>query len=382
MRILKFDMIHPSAYIHQKKAAWGNIDQLSRKEYLQKILDFRINFSDYYTYHLQQQGWEAEEFLVNDDTYYEKVAKELFGSKLKLTQLKESLKDKIRPTANRWKKHLMATYIRQYKPDVIFVREPSHIDSDFWRTFSAQSLLVSRNSAFLTPVWHPRHWDLIYTSTPEYKVFFELNNVPSIINANGFDKRVIQQLTNQPKQYDITFVGGLNYKTAKIRTSLMETISQSIDFKWWGYGHETLPENDLLKKNWQGLTSGLDMFQICKDSRIVLNDYVDMANGHGVNQRIFEVLGSGTFMLTREAANLKTEFPENLFVTFKDKDDCIDKINYYLKNEAEREEIAQNGQQFILQNYSYQKLMETISEQLLDHYNQKFKTQRVLHKRN
>ena len=128
-----------------------------------------------------------------------------------------------------------------------------------------------------------------------------------------------------------------------------------------------------MRKSHKGLASGLEMLQIYKDSRIVFNDYGEIADGMGVNQRIFEVLGVGSFLLTRKADNLSKTFPKDIFGTFTDEKDCLDKINYYLKNEAEREEMAKAGQDFIIKNYNYKELMKEIDTILRQNYKLKFK---------
>ena len=115
-----------------------------------------------------------------------------------------------------------------------------------------------------------------------------------------------------------------------------------------------------------------DRFEIYKQSRIVFNDYSEVANKTANNQRMYEAMGVGTLLLTREAENIKKQFPDNIFVTFRDEKDCLDKINYYLKNEKEREEIALAGQKFVLENYTYEKLMKETDTILRNSYKRKF----------
>ncbi|MEO8446830.1 MAG: glycosyltransferase, partial [bacterium] len=75
---------------------------------------------------------------------------------------------------------------------------------------------------------------------------------------------------------------------------------------------------------------------------------------------------------TREAENLKDEYPDNIFATFKNEQDCLEKIKYYLENEKEREEIAKRGQEYVLKNFTYDKLMEELDVQLKESYSKKF----------
>ena len=135
---------------------------------------------------------------------------------------------------------------------------------------------------------------------------------------------------------------------------------------WWKYGGDGREMKDfpVLEQSYQGFTSGLEMFQIFKDSKIVINDYVDTANGIGFNQRMFEVMGSGAFMLTRKAPNFDGLFPKNIFATYEDEKDFLDKADYFLKHEKEREEIAENAQKFIVENYDYSNIVRDFSNDL------------------
>jgi hypothetical protein len=373
MRLLKFDTINPEKYIRIKiKENSSEVSNMDRKQMLEWIINLRGNFSDFYTYHLRNLGWEAEEFIVSEP-YLEKVVDELYGATKNIRHLKDDLLNRLRPFKDRWKLNAIVDYINSYKPDVILVREQIGIPSDLWHGFRNKSLIVSR---IATPV--PRHWshtdfDLILTSTEAFKTFFELNGVPSYINQNGFDERVLGELKQGQKKYNSTFVGGLGDKFWINRTKCFRYLVKNTDILWWGYNEEIFPETDEIRQRHRGLASGLEMLQIYKDSKIVFNDYGEIADGMGVNQRIFEVLGVGSFLLTRQADNLNQRFPKDIFGTFTDEKDCLDKINYYLKNEKEREEMAKAGQDYIMKHYNYKDLMKELDVILKENYYSKFK---------
>jgi hypothetical protein len=373
MRLLKFDTINPEKYILRKiKDNASEISSMSRKQMLDWIISLRGNFSDFYTYHLRNLGWEAEEFIVSEP-YLEKVIDELYGATKGIIHLKDDILNKLRPFKDRWKLNVIKDYINNYKPDVILIREQIGIPSDYWHGFRNKSLIVSRIATPVPRYWSHTDFDLILTSTEVFRTFFELNRVPSYINHNGFDERVLSELKQGEKKYNTTFVGGLGDKFWINRTKCFRFLAMNTDAVWWGYNEEIFPETDVLRQKHKGLASGLEMLQIYKDSRIVFNDYGEIADGMGVNQRIFEVLGVGSFLLTRKADNLSKTFPKDIFGTFTDEKDCLDKINYYLKNEAEREEMAKAGQDFIIKNYNYKELMKEIDTILRQNYKLKFK---------
>ncbi len=106
------------------------------------------------------------------------------------------------------------------------------------------------------------------------------------------------------------------------------------------------------------------MYQLYNDSKIVLNDYVDTSKNIGFNQRMFEVMGVGAFMLTRQAKNFADDFPDNIFATFTDSEDCLEKIDHYLANPDRRNEIARNGQQHVKEHYNYADIIRAFDQEL------------------
>ncbi len=372
LKLLKFDTINPQIYIlNLIKENQDEFQKMKREEFLEWMISTRGNFSDFYTYNLSKSGWETQEFFMNE-YYLDKTADELYKGSKKFKKIISEIKNKIRPIQNRWEMTVLGDYIKKYKPDVIFVREQIGIPSVFWKGNGNNSLVVSRIATPIPKFWSPIDWDLILTSTETYKKFFEVNGIQSVINENGFDERILDELEKTGKKYDVTFVGGLGDRNWKRRTRVIEYISGKTDFKWWGYNANKYEPSHPINKSYMGITSGLKMLNIYRQSKIVFNDYGEIAEGAGVNQRLFEVLGVGSLLLTREAENLEKNFPPGIFVTFKDEKDCLEKINYYLTHEKEREEIALAGQKYILENFSYKKLMHELDAVLKESYYKKF----------
>ena len=70
--------------------------------------------------------------------------------------------------------------------------------------------------------------------------------------------------------------------------------------------------------------------------------------------RVFEALGIGSFMLSDKGIYPKYLEDGMDFISYKDTNDLLDKIEYYLENEneREREEIAKHGYETICKYYS------------------------------
>ena len=371
LTLIKLDIIHPPEYLQKKQKEWKDLSELSVDDYRNRLIALRSNYSDFYTYHLNQTGeWQAEEYFLMDDVFTDKIAKELFGWKYPLKKfLFGRGRFLVHYRRSIWESYVLRKFLQSRNDDVIFVRSQP-IPSQFFRAFYRESLLVSRLSARLPKAWHPNDWDLIYTDQPDFKTFFELHGVRTILNDQGFDRRILDELETQGKKYDVTFVGGLGTENFQKRTVFLDALMETVNVQWWGYwwkygkDRRKLADFTRLNKAYNGLTSGKEMFQIFKDSKIILNDYVDTANGIGFNQRMFEVMGCGAFMLTRHAPNFKGTFPEGIFATYENLEDLKHKIAYYLKNEDEREAIAKKGQRFVLENYDYERIGERFGKDL------------------
>ena len=73
-----------------------------------------------------------------------------------------------------------------------------------------------------------------------------------------------------------------------------------------------------------------------------------------LNMKFTEVLSCGTLLLSNKPEDFDdVGFKEGEhLVIYKDLNDMQDKINYYLKHDNEREEIAKNGMEFVRKNHS------------------------------
>lgn len=97
--------------------------------------------------------------------------------------------------------------------------------------------------------------------------------------------------------------------------------------------------------------------KIYKRTRINLNIHIPQHTGF--NCRTFEILGNGNFELC-DKQNLEYIHLEDgkHIVFYEDKQELLKKIDYYLKNDEEREKIASQGGEYINKQYSFDKILE------------------------
>lgn len=92
---------------------------------------------------------------------------------------------------------------------------------------------------------------------------------------------------------------------------------------------------------------------VFKNSKINLNISLRSII-NGIPLRCFEIMGSEGFLLTNYQQDFMNHFvPDEDFVYFDSEKDMLDKIEYYLNNDAERKEIAHNGFKKIEAEHTY-----------------------------
>lgn len=74
----------------------------------------------------------------------------------------------------------------------------------------------------------------------------------------------------------------------------------------------------------------------------------------GIPLRAFEIMGAEGFLLTNYQEDFLSFFtPDEDFVYFESREDLLSKIDYYLKNDEERKQIARNGFEKIASRHTY-----------------------------
>lgn len=145
---------------------------------------------------------------------------------------------------------------------------------------------------------------------------------------------------NVPRKYDISFVGNV----------------------FPG------PREDLLnviKKNFPNVFIGKkfhdEMAVVFSESKIVFNRSIK----NDINMRIFEALSAGSLLVTNNLDNngLSELFTDGRhLVAYKDEDELLRKIRYYMEHEDEREKIALEGMLEAQKSHTYEQRMDAILE--------------------
>lgn len=98
-------------------------------------------------------------------------------------------------------------------------------------------------------------------------------------------------------------------------------------------------------------------------SKIVVNACVN----RDVNMRVFEAMASGALLITDPADGLEELFEDGKhLVVYRNDDNLVEFIQFYLDNASERQRIAEEGRRFVLAHHTYEKRVEKMLHDVLD----------------
>jgi len=172
--------------------------------------------------------------------------------------------------------------------------------------------------------------------------FFNKNGANSILLQIGADTKIYFP-KKQEKNIDVFFLGAKDKKREFFINFLLKN---NIHVQCYGYGWKNGPlfTNNIAEKY--------------RNSKIILNF---VRKGSGFSIRVFQAMATGSFLLSECCPDLKRFFQlKEHLDCFKNRDQLLEKVLYFLKNSEEREKIAENGCKFVHKNYSMEAIMKKI----------------------
>lgn len=104
----------------------------------------------------------------------------------------------------------------------------------------------------------------------------------------------------------------------------------------------------------------ISLHKAYSSSKILLNDHrKDMRDKGFISNRIFDGFASGAFIISDEIIGAKEIFGDSL-ITYSNKKDIHEKLDYYLEHEEERRKIALKGRKIVLSKHTFTKRVNHI----------------------
>ena len=365
--------------------------ELERQPYKEQLRARNETFfgvADFYSSNLRKLGHEAFDVYANNEFMQETWASEhevqakgpLSASKGALQRVRgvasrtplRYLKPLFRPVLLSLQARfydILAAQIRHLEPDVILNQAMHVIDCGFLREMKSSSrLLVGQNAATPLPGSADlRCYDLAISSFPPTVQWFRAKGIPAELHSLAFEPKVLDSLQSGGRAFDIAFIGAF-HKLHTSRVAMLETLSSRFDgMRIWGPGVESLPSSSPIRKRYVGQAWGKEMYQILHDSKIAINHHGDVGP-YANNLRMYEATGVGTLLVTDWKMNLHELFePGKEIVAYRNAEECAQLIEYYLRNDREREDIARAGQRRTLGEHTFLHRMQQLVEIVAKH---------------
>lgn len=216
-----------------------------------------------------------------------------------------------------------------------------------------------------------RQFDLVTSGVPAGVRRFQARGIRNVIHSTfGFNANLYRPL-ELPVEHDVSFVG-IYHPFREWMIDRLRAAGHDVVL----YGHRwpngRLPIDDVVKViNRSRISLNLSdgarwepSYILAKPIAVAWN--VKFPKREGVKARHFEIAACGSFQLSYQAEDLATYLvPGQEVATFADAADLVDKVRYYLSHTEEREEVARAGQERARREYSAQRLLKELVEEII-----------------
>jgi len=205
--------------------------------------------------------------------------------------------------------------------------------------------------------------DLVFLCNEEGGKYIKHDRV--LFSHYGFNPKYFMKKESQNKQYD-TLLDGSMFKTEYVNRAVIGKHILDSGFTLKIIGDRHWLSGDARFKNILQFprVNNNQMTYFYNRARIVICTYYEYASRE-YDGRIFQVMGSGTLVLSQKQKNIEKDFIDGkhlaLFSTY---DELVDKIGYYLKHEDEREKIADEGMKYVHSNFTTTQVVKNILDEV------------------
>ncbi len=208
-----------------------------------------------------------------------------------------------------------------------------------------------------------KFYDYFFTYDPySVKLYKGAGQKNAFYLPYGYDSGIVSNLKLSKKDYkkygcDVSFIGSYYPK----REELLSKIKNKYNLKIWGRGWKGTNCEDVYQG---GALYGAETLKAMKASTILLNIHKGFgegveSSGEGLNLRVMEGAACGAFQISNRQADIPNMFkPEEEIVLFENWNEVVEKIDFYLRNEEKRKQIAKAGNERFLAEHTLDKRMK------------------------
>lgn len=320
--------------------------------------------SDFYSRHLKNLGYEAEDFIVNATPLQTTWATEsnFRYSNLALKFPQRLSKIPFIGTLLPGLAEIAVAQIKDYRPDILYCQNIGFLPPEKLIELKRHvKLIVGQIASPLPPAQYLKAYDLITTSFPHFVPRLRAMGIASEYFRIAFDPKVLECLGPVNKDIGISFVGGISRDHGNALSTL-EYLAKNTPIEFFGYGADSLDAASPMRPRHHGEVWGLDMYRALARSRITLNRHIDVAENNANNMRLYEATGVGTMLLTDRKDNLGELFEIGKeVVAYSSPEEAAELIRHYLAHPDETQAIARAGQARTLREHTYKHRMQELA---------------------
>ncbi len=401
MNIVRLQKIRTyySNYLKRFYADRPGLAHLSYDEQFRALMDNCFGAADFWTKPLAELGYETFETISNVEALQQRWAAE-----------KEVEKNS---DADNWLLEITARQVKWFSPTVLFVADYVTFNHAFLRQLRADNPSIRCIVGWCgapypdAAVFH--EYDIVLSCVPELVADFRAQGHRAFHVNHAFAPQILEKIdTERTPTTDFAFLGsivkahGFHNERERLLTALVE----ATDLQIWAEVQSPaasarrtklreivydmmcaarrcgIPDSSLAKLPIVGRAArwnerpgsslpdnlpdtriaaracpalwGRAMYQQLHDSKVSLNTHIDISPVSASNMRLFEATGVGSCLLTDWRENIATLFePDAEVVTYRNPEECVERVNYLLQHEQERQAIARAGQRRTLREHTY-----------------------------
>jgi spore maturation protein CgeB len=311
---------------------------------------------------------------------------------------------------NDWLFDITTAQVSEFKPDVLFVTDYVTFTASYLKhlksTCPSIKLVLGWCGAPYRDASVFKEYDVVLSSVPELVEHFIENGHRAVLINHAFEPRILTNLDSDAAiPVDFAFIGSIAKRQGfhHEREALLLRLLEETPLELWA-GTEKLswhlkanvgarqlaydvvhaakrmgfPESilriglsgkALAWSDRPGLPPpvhprivraarqpvfGRAMFAQLAHSRVSLNTHIDLSGKYASNMRLYEGTGVGTCLLTDWRPNLSELFePDTEVVTYRNAEECVEKVKYLLAHEEQRKSISRAGQKRTLRDHTF-----------------------------
>lgn len=264
---------------------------------------------------------------------------------------------------------LLQRQIEIFQPDVLFIGGPiPPFDSTLLKTLAYKPKLICGWQAASIP--NNTDWsafDIIFSDAELLLALAPKHGAANAVFMHpNFPRWLAEKYQTITPDKDVIFAGSANFAQFTQRNQYWEQVAQAAITDKFNFSFHASNEPQLsapLKAILQPQLWGGELYEAMKRHRIVLNAYSHIPNVDGFNMRLLEGIGCGCFVLNEYVSGIEKHFVlDQEIVCFRTADELVQKINYYLAHDDERQAIAKRGQAKVFANYNWEQHGKNFAE--------------------